>query len=93
MESHLIRPAAQWTDWDYEAEAIYGISRDKLAAEGDPHEVVAARMVEVLGHHELFASAPSWHGKWLSVLLRGAGFPRHALCLRDTDEAPTRHLQ
>jgi hypothetical protein len=49
--------------------------------------LVAARVIEALGDHDIFASAPSWDGKWLSVLLRGAGFPRHALRLRDTDIA------
>ena len=86
-ESHLIRPAAEWTDWDEAAQAIHGISREKLASEGEPHHLVAARMVQVLSGHDLFASAPSWDGKWLSALLRGAGLPRHALRLRDTDEA------
>jgi hypothetical protein len=43
-------------------------------------------MVEALTGHELFASAPSWHGQWFSKLLRAAGLPRHALRLRDTDE-------
>jgi hypothetical protein len=86
-ESHLIRPAPEWTDWDVEAEAIHGLSRERLAAEGEAHDVVASRMVEALSDHELFASAPSWDGKWLSALLRGAGLPRHALRLRDTDEA------
>ena len=86
-ESHLIRPAPDWIDWDEEAEAIHGLSREKLVDEGRPHDLVAARMVEALSDHELYASAPSWDGKWLSALLRGAGFPRHALRLRDTDEA------
>jgi hypothetical protein len=86
-ESHLIRPAPGWTDWSPEAEAIHGLSRAMLEEEGQPHEVVAARMIEALSDHELFASAPSWDGKWLSVLLRGAGLPRHALRLCDTDEA------
>jgi len=86
-ESHLIRPAPGWTDWSPEAEAIHGLSRTMLEEEGQPHDVVAARMIEALSDHELFASAPSWDGKWLSVLLRGAGLPRHALRLRDTDEA------
>lgn len=86
-ESHLIKPAPSWTDWDEKAETIHGISREKLAREGEAHEIVASRMVEVLNGHDLFASAPSWDGKWLSVLLRGAGLPRHALRLRDTDEA------
>lgn len=86
-ESYLIAPAPQWDDWDPAAEAIHGISRATLEREGKPNEQVAIRMVEALGGHELFASAPSWDGKWLSVLLRSAGLPRHALRLRDTDEA------
>jgi hypothetical protein len=86
-ESHLIRPAPDWTDWDGAAAAIHGIARDTLDRDGTPHDQVAARMVEVLDGHELFASAPSWDGKWLSVLLRAAGLPRRALRLRDTDEA------
>lgn len=86
-ESHLIRPPLQWDDWDDEAEAIHHIPRARLEAEGTPHDVVARRMVEVLSGHALFASAPSWDGKWLSALLRAAKLPRHALRLRDTDEA------
>jgi len=86
-ESHLIKPATGWTDWDEKAEAIHGLGRETLVEEGEPHDLVAARMVEALSDHELFASAPSWDGKWLSVLLRGAGLPRHALRLRNTDEA------
>ena len=86
-ESHLIRPAPEWTDWDAQAEAIHGLSRETLATDGAPHDAVAERMIEALSDHELFASAPSWDGKWLSALLRGAGLPRHALRLRDTDEA------
>ena len=86
-EAHLIRPAPDWTDWAAEAEAIHGISRDTLAAEGRPLGEVARRMVDVLTGHDLFASAPSWDGKWLSTLLRAAGLPRHALRLRDTEAA------
>jgi DNA polymerase III epsilon subunit-like protein len=86
-ESHLIAPAPVWDDWDPQAEAIHGISRATLAAEGKPYGTVAHRMVEALTGHDLFASAPSWDGKWLSVLLRAGGFPRHLLRLRDTDEA------
>lgn len=86
-ESHLIAPATTWTDWDPAAEAIHGIARATLEGEGEPHGVIADRMIEALTDHDLFASAPSWDGKWLSVLLRAAGRPRHALRLRDTDEA------
>jgi hypothetical protein len=86
-ESHLIRPAPGWTDWAVAAETIHGIGRDTLVAEGRPVKEVASRMVELLTGHDLYASAPSWDGKWLSTLLRAAGLPRHALRLRDTEAA------
>jgi hypothetical protein len=85
--SSLIRPASDWTDWSPEAERIHGISRELLLNEGVPVEQIAAEMIEVLSGHELYASAPSWDGKWLSVLLRSAGFPRHALRLTRSNEA------
>jgi hypothetical protein len=86
-ESHLIRLAQQWTDWDAAAEAVHHIPRAMLEQEGSPHDVVARRMVDQLSGHTLFASAPSWDGKWLSALLRAAKLPRHALRIRDTEEA------
>lgn len=86
-ESHLIRPAPGWSEWDARAEAIHGIPRATLVAEGTPHDAVARHMVATLAGHDLLASAPSWDGKWLSLLLRSAGLPRHALRLRDTEAA------
>lgn len=86
-EGYLIRPAPAWSDWDAEAEAIHRISREWLQREGKPHDEVAGRMVEALAGHDLYASAPSWDGKWLSLLLRAAALPRHALRLRDTEVA------
>ncbi|MBP0443982.1 transcriptional regulator [Roseomonas sp. SSH11] len=86
-EEHLIRPAPDWDEWDAEAERIHGLTRQRLEREGRPHDAVARRMVEVLTPHSLYASAPSWDGQWLSRLLRAAGLPRHALRLKDTEEA------
>jgi hypothetical protein len=86
-EAHLIRPAPTWTEWDPGAERIHGIPRAMLERDGEPHDRVAARMVEALTGHDLLASAPSWDGKWLSALLRSAGQPRHALRLRDSEAA------
>jgi hypothetical protein len=86
-ESHLIRPAPHWTDWDEEAEAIHGIARATLLSDGVPHDTVANRMIDVLTGHALHASAPSWDGKWLSTLLRAARLPRHSLRLKDTGTA------
>jgi hypothetical protein len=86
-EAHLIRPAPGWTDWDVLAEGVHGIPRDRLCAEGEPPEAVAHRTLAALQGHAVFVSAPSWDGKWMSVLLRAGGLPRHALRLRDSDEA------
>ncbi len=84
---YLIRPAPTWTEWDSAAEAVHGISREVLLREGTPHDVVCDRLVAALGEHAIYASSPSWDGHWLSMLLRGAGLPRHLLRLKDTDEA------
>ncbi|WP_043836436.1 transcriptional regulator [Muricoccus aerilatus] len=86
-ESHLIRPAPDWTEWSAEAEAIHRLTRERLEREGEPHGEVARRMLAELSGHALYASAPSWDGQWLSRLLRAAGQPRHALRLRDTEDA------
>jgi hypothetical protein len=86
-ENMLIRPPPEWTDWDPRSEAIHGISRARLLAEGMPVEAAAHRLLSELGDHLVYASAPSWDGKWLSQLLRGAGLPRHALRLKHTEEA------
>lgn len=86
-EAHLIRPAEGWTDWEGEAEDIHRISRATLASAGEPIGDVAARMVEALGGHELFVSAPSWDGKWLSALLSAAGYSLDSLRLRDSEAA------
>jgi hypothetical protein len=86
-ETHLIRPANDWTDWDDSAAAIHGIARADLLTSGEPHDEIARHMLAVLTGHELLASSPSWDGKWLSVLLRAAGLPRRALRLGDTDDA------
>jgi hypothetical protein len=86
-EAHLIRPAPDWTEWDASAEAIHQIGRDRLLGEGEPHDQVARRMLEALGPQDVYVTAPSWDGAWLSRLLRAAGLPRHALRLHSADEA------
>ncbi|MFP3544403.1 transcriptional regulator [Rhizobium sp. SIMBA_035] len=83
--SLLIAPPANWTDWSADAERLHGISREKLADEGVPISLVVQEMMATLSDHDLFASSPSWDGKWLSVLLRAGGVPRHALRVRKSD--------
>jgi hypothetical protein len=84
--SLLIRPMPAWLDWSKGAEHIHGISRDQLATDGKSVVFVVREMMEALSGHELHASSPSWDGKWLSVLLRAGGVPRHALRVRKSDD-------
>jgi hypothetical protein len=86
-EAHLIRPAPGWTDWSVLAEATHRLTREALVREGEPHDRVAHRVLEQLAGHEVFVTAPSWDGKWMSVLLRSAGLPRHALRLKPAEQA------
>lgn len=83
----LIRPAADWDDWDPAAEAIHGIPLRALYEAGDSVEDVCAELVGLAQTHTLLASAPSWDGHWLSMLLRAAGQPRHLIRLQDSDVA------
>lgn len=83
-QSHLIRPAPHWTDWDAEAEAVHGISREQLEREGEDVAVVCDRVVSLFAGNEVHCSAPSWDGHWLSMLLRAAGRPRHLVRMTDT---------
>lgn len=83
-EEHLIRPARAWTDWAADAAALHGLTREQLVAEGEPHDRVARRILATLRPHEVYVSAPSWDGKWLSTLFRAAKIPRHAMRFKPT---------
>ncbi len=86
-ESHLIKPAPEWTAWSDVAEQTHNISREMLEREGEPVETVAARMIEVLDPHRIFASSPNWDQKWLSSLLVAAGHHPYRLAMQDTEVA------
>lgn len=88
-EAHLIRPAPGWTEWDDRAAAVHGITRDQLARDGEAHDAVCARLLALFEGNDVLASAPSWDGHWLSMLLRAAGHPRHLVRLQDTEVAFT----
>jgi hypothetical protein len=66
---------------------MHCISRETLKHDGIAHDVVCALLVTLFSDNLVHASAPSWDGHWLSMLLRAAGRPRHLLRLRDSEEA------
>ena len=88
-EAHLIRPAPGWTEWDARAAAVHGITRAQLEQYGEPHQTVCGWLLALFDQNTVLASAPSWDGHWLSMLLRASGHPRHLVRLQDSDVAFT----
>jgi hypothetical protein len=86
-EAHLIRPAPGWIEWDVLAAGVHGITREQLEHDGEPHGKVCERLLSLFDRNTVLASAPSWDGHWLSMLLRAAGHPRHLVRLQDTEIA------
>jgi hypothetical protein len=86
-ESHLIRPAPDWTSWSQASETIHGISREMLAREGRDHDWVARRVAEALAEADaVYTDAPEWDQAWLDRLTDAAGLPP-ACQLADFTEA------
>jgi hypothetical protein len=82
-EAHLIRPASDWTEWSPASERIHGISREQLAAEGEPVELVTRRAATALSKegHAVLSDAVHYDQIWLDRLLAadGGGIPVHLL--------------
>lgn len=70
IESHLIKPAWDWTEWSEAAEKIHGISRKQLQDKGEFAWIVAERMNERLSGIAkiIYCDAPAFDGFWLQRL-------------------------
>lgn len=66
--SYLIRPAEQWTHWSESAEAIHGIHRERLMAEGQEPRVVADQLNELLVGQIVYSDAWGFDSSWLGKL-------------------------
>lgn len=73
----LIRPAPDWTHWDAEAEAVHGISRETLLAEGRSVVEVAALLNGQLAGNRVYSDAWSFDASWVARLYDAAGFSQH----------------
>ncbi|MCH4091709.1 3'-5' exonuclease [Acetobacter sp.] len=72
-ESFLIRPESHWTDWSEEAEALHGLSRDRLLREGSPAGVVARHFLATTENCRIVTDAPSFDRGWLQKLCEVVG--------------------
>ncbi|WP_298395372.1 hypothetical protein [Sphingobium sp.] len=72
--SWLIRPHADWADWDWtaEAEALHGLSRERIAQEGQPAFVVLAELTAAATGHRVIADSLI-DQYWLDTLAAVAG--------------------
>lgn len=73
--SWLIRPAPDWEGWTWteEAEALHGLTRERLRDEGQPVTLVASQLSEAIGGRSLIADS-ELDSYWMRTLMAAAGF-------------------
>lgn len=88
VHAWLIKPEPSWVYWDSAAEALHGISREKLMHHGLPARDVAAQIDKVMESSRglLYSEAAPWDEDWINILFRAAGVARnfHILPLQDS---------
>lgn len=75
-ESWLIRPHESWRGWDWtaQAQALHGLTLERLYREGLPVETVFARLVAAVDGRRVVADSHI-DQYWLETLSRAAGEP------------------
>jgi len=61
----LIKPEADWTHWNEDAEKIHGITRRKLGIYGKPAHQVCTELNQVLGNSKVYSDGWSHDKRWL----------------------------
>ena len=69
----LIRPHETWSAWSSKAEAIHGLSRETLQAEGLSCEVAVARPETAIGGKIVYSDAVGFDSEWLGALYAVVG--------------------
>jgi hypothetical protein len=74
-EGFLLRPAPEWTgwDWSFEPEKIHGISRAECLRSGIDVRDAAMRLNEALSGAQLHCDSPGLDGDWLRKLFGASG--------------------
>jgi hypothetical protein len=85
-EGFLLRPAPEWTgwDWSFESEKIHGISRAECLRSGIDVWDAARRMNDAFAGAHLYCDSPGFDGDWLRKLFAASCIePAFDLQLRD----------
>jgi len=90
LEAHLIDPSSvsAWTDWSDESQAVHGIRRDTLVAEGRDPGWVCDRLSAEAGGQKLYSDAAPFDRAWLVELFRGAGRSRPSIRVASIQALP-----
>ncbi|MDN3649732.1 hypothetical protein QWZ13_12500 [Reinekea marina] len=73
QHSWLIRPEDDWVHWREEAEALHGISREKLLKEGLPTSEIADKLNELFEGQMLYSDGWGFDSGWLNLLYYVSG--------------------
>jgi hypothetical protein len=73
--AYLIKPAETWPieAWDKNAEALHGLSLDRLTLEGLTPDEVCAVLTKALEGCAVYSDAPDWDEYWMMRLFEAAG--------------------
>jgi hypothetical protein len=74
--STLIRPAADWTHWDDNAEKTHGIARDTLDRHGRPVKEVASELNDLLEKRFVYSDGWVVDKPWVTQLFAAARLPQ-----------------
>jgi DNA polymerase III epsilon subunit-like protein len=74
---YLIRPAASWSHWDPEAEAVHGIRREILESRGAEIDEVARTLNRILQGQTVYSDAWGHDRSWLARLFEEAEVSQH----------------
>ena len=75
VRSFLIRPLPSWNHWCERAEAVHGISRAELLADGVSVEAICARLCRDMQGWEIYEDGGLFDREWLGQLLVAGGCP------------------
>lgn len=68
VQSYLIRPEWNWNDWDANAEALHGLSREEITRNGLPADHIARTLNVALAGTVAYCDNPAFDGFWLERL-------------------------
>ncbi len=73
-QSWLIAPQPTWTHWDPNAEALHGITREMLRADGLSCTAVTQQLSAAIHREDrvLYSDAAEWDWDWIRTLYVGA---------------------